>query len=65
MEAQMKADRIKWPISVGCYRIGGASGMHVHLLRRPRWVARFLCRHLLEWEWIDAIDYAKKSGKLP
>lgn len=37
------------PRHVGGYDIGGITFM---LTRRPHWIARFLCRWLLDWRWI-------------
>jgi hypothetical protein len=39
------------PKQVGGYDIGNISLM---LTRRPHWVARLLCRVLLDWRWHDA-----------
>lgn len=40
-------------VIVGFWRIGGVNGLCFMLERRPRWLTRFMCRVLLEWEWHD------------
>jgi hypothetical protein len=40
----------KW---VGYWIIAGHFGIRVAQVKRPRWLTRFLCRVLLEWEWRD------------
>jgi hypothetical protein len=42
------------PTWVGNYQIGGPMGLKIFVLKRPRWLTRFLLRVLLEWEWEDA-----------
>lgn len=39
------------PPQLGGYDLGGIRMM---LTRRPHWIARFLCRWLLDWRWKDA-----------
>jgi hypothetical protein len=41
------------PTYKGAWIIGGRMGVTVMQRQRPRWVTRFLCRLLLEWEWCD------------
>lgn len=41
------------PRYVGGWQIGGNTGLRVNVTKRPRWLTRFLLRHLLEWEWVD------------
>jgi hypothetical protein len=43
------------PQPAGYYEIGG---LRLTLHRRPSWLARLLCRWLLEWEWHDGDPYA-------
>jgi hypothetical protein len=39
---------------VGWWAIGGGFGLNVYQRKKPRWITRILCKHLLEWDWIDA-----------
>lgn len=42
------------PAYVGAWCVGGAQGLRFCVSKRPGWLARLMCRWLLEWEWIDA-----------
>jgi hypothetical protein len=42
------------PEPVGYYELGG---WRITLHRRPSWLARLLCRWLLQWEWHDGDPY--------
>jgi hypothetical protein len=44
---------ISTPKFVGYWIIAGHYGIRVAQVKRPRWLTRFLCRVLLEWEWRD------------
>lgn len=40
------------PEPVGYWRIGGVNGLRFAVYRRPRWLTRWLCAVLLEWEYV-------------
>ena len=40
------------PKNAGCYVIGGS--VQIYMQVRPNWLARTMCRWLLQWEWRDA-----------
>lgn len=40
-------------VYVGGYEIGGPLGLRVNFQKRPPWIARFFCRMLLDWRWVD------------
>lgn len=46
--------RLRVPLFVGYWQLGGPAGIRYPLTRRPRWLTRRLTRWLLEWEWFDA-----------
>lgn len=39
------------PATIGSYDLGG---IEFNLTRKPHWLARQLCRWLLDWRWTDA-----------
>jgi len=43
---------LQQPPRAGCWVIG--NNFRVYVERRPRWLARWLMRVLLEWQWEDA-----------
>jgi hypothetical protein len=49
------------PPPAGTWVIGKT--LHIHVLRRPRLLTRWLCRLLLEWEWQDATRGAAEAGR--
>ena len=40
------------PKETGYYVIG--ENFQFAIRKKPRWLSRFLAKHLLEWEWKDA-----------
>ena len=40
------------PKEAGYYVVGG--NWQFAIRKKPRWLSRFLMKHLLEWEWKDA-----------
>lgn len=40
------------PRPVGFWQIGGVYGLRVGIYRQPRRLTRWLCKWLLEWEWV-------------
>jgi len=52
--APISGESAKWQQrkNAGCYVIGG--NFYVYVIARPNWLARVMCRLLLQWEWRDA-----------
>ena len=43
------------PVSIGTWNVGkGGLSLSVYG-KKPRWLTRWLCKILLEWEWKDKI----------
>ena len=43
------------PPPVGCWQIGGATGLSIGITKKPRWLTRLMCRWLFEMTWIDKV----------
>jgi len=41
------------PTYAGCYRLGGVTGLSIHLGKKPLWIHRKLMTICLGLEWID------------
>jgi len=39
-----------FPPAVGYYEFGG---LRIELNKKPRWLTRFMMRHVVQWEWVD------------
>jgi hypothetical protein len=50
---QWQIGRIKY---AGEWQIGGAVGLRVVTMKKPRLLTRVLCKALLEWEWVDHVN---------
>ena len=44
------------PKYAGQWQIGGASGLRIAVLKKPRLLTRVLCKALLEWKWVDNVN---------
>ncbi len=44
---------IDLPRAVGWYQIGKQSQFRIEISPKPSWLARTMCRVLLQWRWID------------
>jgi hypothetical protein len=36
---------------VGYWQVGGPGGLQIYIKRKPNFITRLLCKHLLDWEW--------------
>lgn len=41
------------PPPTGYYRIGGTTGLQIHLSETPNWFHRWMMRRAFGWEWIN------------
>lgn len=48
------------PPPVGSWKMPGAP-VYFHATVKPRWLTRFLMRHLLQWEWKEGNPLERKN----
>jgi hypothetical protein len=54
MEAVKNDYKFKFkPVYDGYYKIGGDTGMHINLGKKPKWLHRKFTKLLLGWEWVN------------
>ena len=41
------------PKYVGCYQIGGSTGLRINFKKKPKWIHRKMMRLCLGWEWVN------------
>lgn len=46
-------NKVKQPVYIGCYRLGGNNGLSVYLYKKPNFLHRKLMQLFLGWKWID------------